>query len=147
MKMAITENFNNFNFKQTKRNVSDYFMKLEKIEWEQARLNVEKGLVVKYDVSSQNKKQAYITVGKDNFNISAKDEKSEELKKHISGYYWAKSILSEQEQLYIIEYFINGKYDDEVVNLLGFHNSDSRAFRGLKRRAIYKFAYVLNLIA
>jgi len=58
----------------------------------------------------------------------------------------AKSILSEQEQLYITEYFINGKYEDEVVELLGFSRSDSRAYRSLKRKAIYKFAYVLNLV-
>ena len=39
-----------------------------------------------------------------------------------------------------------GKYEDEIVDLLGFNSIDSWAFRKLKRNAIYKFAYVLNLI-
>jgi DNA-directed RNA polymerase specialized sigma subunit len=146
VKMTISENLGGFNFKETKNLVSNYFMDLEKLKWEQARLNVQQGLTAKYDISDEDKKPAYIVAGKDEFNLSAKAEKSEELRKHLSGYYWAKSILSEQEQLYITEYFVNGKYEDEVVELLGFSRSDSRAYRSLKRKAIYKFAYVLNLV-
>jgi len=54
--------------------------------------------------------------------------------------------LSEQEQRYITEYFVNGKYEDEVVGLLGYSGSDSMGFRNLKRKAIFKFAYVLSLV-
>lgn len=146
MQMALAENLDSFDLKRTKENVNNYFESLEKLKWEQARLNVQKGLTAQYDVLSDDKKQPYVSVGKDEFNLSAIAEKDEEVKKHLSGYYWAKSILSEQEQLYITEYFVNGKYEDEVVNLLGLNSSDSRAFRNLKRRAIYKFAYVLNLV-
>ena len=48
--------------------------------------------------------------------------------------------------LYIMEYFINRKYEDELVDLLGFNNSDSIEFKKLKRSAIYKFADFLNLV-
>ena len=147
MKMSLTQNLNDFNLKETKKNINNYFMDLEKKEWEQARIKVDKGLITKYAISLEDiRKRPYILVGKDEFNILAKAEKDEELKKNLSGFYWAKSILTEKEQLYIIEYFVNGRYQDEVVGLLGFNSSDNRDFRKLKRRAIYKFAYVLNLI-
>ena len=147
MKIALSQNLDNFNFKETKEKVKNYFSDLDKLEWEQARLKVEKGLITKYAVSLEDiRKRPFILVGKDEFNILAKAEKDEELKKDLSGFYWAQSILTEQEQLYIIEYFVNGKYQDEVVGLLGLNSSDSKAFKKLKRRAIYKFAYVLNLI-
>ena len=146
MKMSISENLESFNLKETKKKVSDYFMDLEKLEWEQARLNVQSGLIARCDEVTADKTQAYVTTGKDEFNLSARAEKEEELKKHLAGYYWAKSILSEQEQLYITEYFVNGKYEDEVVDLLGYSSHTSRPFRSLKRKAIYKFAYVLNLV-
>ena len=109
-------------------------------------MNAQKGLTVNYEFGAENKTHNYISIGKDVFNLSALEDKDGEIKKHLSGFHWAKSILSDEEQRYIIEYFINGKYEDEVVDLLGFSSSDSRAFRKLKRRAIYKFAYVLNLI-
>ena len=143
MKMVSIEKFN---LKETKRKVYHYFMDLERLEWEQARLNVQKGLTAKYDISNENNRQGYIATGKDEFNLKAKEEKKEEIEKHLEGYQWAKSILSEQELQYIIEYFANRKYEDEVVDLLGFSGSDSRAFRALKRKSIYKFAYVLNLV-
>jgi len=146
MKMSLTENLDSFNLKETKDKVSDYFADLQKLEWEHARLNVQSGLIAKYEASEEEKKQAYVAVGQDDFNLSAKAEKSEELEKHLASYYWAKSILTEQEQLYITEYFVNGKYTDEVVGLLGYNGRDDRGFRNLKRRAIYKFAYVLNLV-
>ena len=146
MRMTLTENLDSFNLKETKNKISDYFSDLQKLKWEYARLNVQKGLTARYEVAEENKSQSYVATGKDDFNLSAKAEKSEELEKHLAGYYWAKSILSEQEQLYIIEYFVNGKYQDEVVGLLGYNGKDDRGFRNLKRRAIYKFAYVLNLV-
>ena len=141
-----TRNLENFNLKETKRNVSNYFMDLERLQWEHARLNLQKGLTAKCDVANENEKQAYFVTGQDEFNLSAKEGKEEEIKKYLAGYYWAESILSQEEQLYITEYFAKGKYEDEVIALLGFSSSDSRAFRNLKRKAIYKFAYVLNLI-
>ena len=146
MKMTITENLDSFNLRETKRNVGNYFMDLEKLQWEQARLSVQKGLIAKLDDASEDKSQAYVATGKDEFNLSAKAEKAEELEKHLAGYHWAKSILSEKEQLYITEYFINGKYEDEVVGLLGYTSYTSRPYRNIKRKAIYKFAYVLNLV-
>ena len=146
MRMSLTENLGSFNLKETKREISNYFSDLEKLKWEQARLNVQRGLIARHDVTSGDRKQPYVVTDKDEFNLSAKAEKDEELKKHLSGYYWAKSILSEQEQLYITEYFVNGKYEDEVVGLLGFTSHTSRPYVNLKRKAIYKFAYVLNLV-
>ena len=143
MKMSFAEDFN---LKETKRNVNHYFMDLERLEWEQARLNIQRGLTAQYDIANENNEQEYVSVDRDEFNLIAKEENTEELKKHLAGYHWAKSILTEQEQRYIIEYFVNGKYEDEIVDLLGFSDSDCRAFRNLKRKAIYKFAYVLNLV-
>ena len=143
MKILFMEKFN---LKETKKKINRYFSDLEKLEWEQARLNIQKGLTAKYDVANENNKQGYVATGKDEFNMKAREAKKEELEKHLEGYQWAKSILSEQELQYITEYFENGKYEDEVVDLLGFSGSDSRAFRDLKRKAIYKFAYVLNLV-
>ncbi len=146
MRMSLTNNISEFNLIETKKKVSNYFMTLEKLKWEQARLNVQRGLVARCDEAGENKKQPYITTDKDEFNLSAKERKAEKLRKHLAGYYWAKSILSPDEQLYITEYFGNGKYEDEVVGLLGYNGSDDRAFKSLKRKAIYKFAYVLNLV-
>jgi len=146
MKMTLAENLDSYNLRETKKRVNDYFSDLDKLEWEYARLNVQKGLTANYDVSNEDKNQPYVATGKDEFNLSAKEEKRKELANHLAGYKWAKSILSEQEQLYITEYFIYGKYEDEVVSLLGYSGSDSMSFRNLKRKAIYKFAYVLNLL-
>ena len=146
MKMSITETLDNFNFRETKKRVNDYFSDLDRLEWEHARLSIQRGLTAKYDAVNENQGQGYVTTGADEFNLSAKEEKRKELANHLAGYQWAKNILSEQEQLYITEYFINGKYEDEVVGLLGYRGSDSMGFRNLKRKAIYKFAYVLNLV-
>ena len=54
--------------------------------------------------------------------------------------------MSEEEQLYIDECFINRKYEDEIVNLLDFDSTDSNEFRTLKKSAIYKFADFLGLV-
>lgn len=141
-----SQNLEGFNFEETKRNVNNYFMTLEKLEWELEKLNAQKGLTANYDFEAEYRKQPYIQIGKDILNLSAKELKEEELREYISGFYWAKSILSDTEQLYIMEYFINRKYEDEIVDLLGFNNSDSNEFKKMKRSAIYKFADFLCLI-
>jgi len=146
VKMSLTGSLDSFNLRETKKRINDYFSDLDRLEWEQARLDIQRGLIAQYDVSNEDKKGAYVATGKDEFNLSAKEEKRKELANHLAGYQWAKNILSEQEQLYITEYFINGKYEDQVVSLLGYKGSDSMGFRNLKRKAIYKFAYVLNLV-
>ena len=145
-KTLSVQNLENLDFERTKKNISNYFRNLEKLEWEWAKLNAQKGLVANYDFSIEYRKQPYIPIGEDVFNLSAKEHKEEQLKKYISSYYWAKSILSDMEQLYITECFINCKYEDELADLLGFYSSDSKSFRRLKRSAIYKFADFLNLV-
>jgi len=146
MRMSLTETIDSFNIKETKERISSYFSDLDRLELEQARINIQRGLIARYEASDEDKTQAYVSTGVDEFNLSAKENKNKEIEKHLSGYYWAKSILSAQEQLYIIEYFKNGKYEDEVVGLLGYNGIDDRGFRKLKRTAIYKFAYVLDLV-
>jgi len=78
--------------------------------------------------------------------LSAKSCTEEELKKYISSYYWAKSHLTENEQLYINECFVNNRYEDEIVDMLEFTSSDGRDFKRLKRSAIFKFADLLDLV-
>jgi len=139
-------NLEGFNFETTKRNVSNYFKVLEKLEWEFAKLNAQNGQVANYDFTTEYQKQSYIPIDKDMFNLSVKEQKGEQLKKYIASYYWAKSVLSDKEQIYIHEYFVNQKYEDEIVDLLGFASSDSNEFRKLKRSAIYKFADFFGLL-
>jgi hypothetical protein len=139
-------NIEGFNFEATKRQVNNYFKVLERLEWEFAKLNAQNGQIANYDFSSEYQKQPYIAIDKDVFNLSVKEEREEQLKKYISSYYWAKSVLSDKERVYIHECFINQKYEDEIVELLGFASSDSNEFRKLKRSAIYKFADFFNLL-
>ena len=141
------QNLENYNFEETKKNVNEYFMSLEKLEWEWAKLSAQKGVTASYDFTTEYRKQPYSPIGKDMFAFSAKEYKEEQLKKYLSSYYWAKSILSSMEQLYIEEYFVNRKYEGEIVALLGFTGSDSNEFRKLKKSAVYKFADFLNLVA
>ena len=141
-----SQNLEKFNFEETKKNVNKYFICLENLQWELEKLNTQKGLVANYDFSVEHQRQPYISIGKDIFNLSAKEYTEEELKKYISNYYWAIHILSDAERLYINEYFVNRKYEDELVEILGFNNSDSSEFRKLKRSAIYKFADFLGLL-
>lgn len=140
------ENLREFDFEATKRNVNSYFVNLEALEWEYSKLNAQRGLTANYDFSEEHRGQPYIKVGKDAFNVSAKELTEAELKSYLANYYWAISILTELEQLYLMEYFINQKYEDEIVDLLGFNNSDSTEFKRLKRSAIFKFADFLNLV-
>jgi len=141
-----SQNLGGFNFEATKRKVNEYFINLETLEWEWAKLNAQKGLTANYDFSAEYNKQPYIAIGKDVLNLSAKELTEEKLREYITNYYWARSILSDVEQLYIMEYFINRKYEDEIVDLLGFNNSDSNEFKKLKRSAIYKFADFLCIL-
>ena len=143
----MKQNLDSFDYVKTKRNVNIYFENLEKLKLKQARLSTQKGLTATYGFSLEEKKQPYIRIGKDEFNLSAIETNNEEIAKHISDFYWAQSVLSDDEQIYIKEYFENGKYEKEVVDLLGFNSSDNWIFRKIKRSAIYKFAYVLNLLA
>ena len=117
---------------------------METLEWEYAKLNAQRGLTTNYDLLKM--KKPYSPIGMDILKLAAKELKEEELKKHIAGFYWAQSVLSDVEQLYIMEYFVSHKYEDEIVDLLGFSNSDSREFKKLKRSAVYKFADFLSLV-
>ena len=139
-------NLENINYKKTKKKVHNYFKKLEKLEWEWNKLNTNKGLTANYDFAVEYRKQPYIHIGKDEFNMSAKEIKEEQLKKYIFSYYWAVSALSDMERLYIKEYFINYKFDDEITHLLNFDSIKNNEFIKLKRSAIYKFADFLNLL-
>ena len=140
------QNLERFNFEETKRNISNYFISLENLEWEWTKLNAQKGLTANYDFAANYNKQPFMKLGADMFNLSAKELTEEELRKYISNYYWAKSILSDEEQLYIMECFVNHKYEDEILDLLGFNNRDNIEFKKLKRSAVYKFADFLNLL-
>lgn len=145
-KDKVFYNLKNFNFEATKRNISNYFKVLEKLEWEFAKINAQNGQALNYDFTIEYKKQPYIPINKDMFNLSVKEQKQEQIKKYIVSYYWVKSVLSDKEKTYIHEYFINQKYEDEIVDLLGFMSSDCNEFRKLKRSAIYKFADFFNLL-
>jgi len=145
-KTLSLKNLEGFDFEETKRDVKDYFIGLESLEWEWTKLNAQKGLTANYDFETEYRKQPYIKIGRDVFNLSAKELTEEQLREYISNFYWARSILSDVEQLYLMEHFINRKYEDEIIDLLGFNNSDSIKFKKLKRSAIYKFADFLNLV-
>jgi len=135
-----------FNFEATKKKVNDYFLKLEKLAWEYAKINGQKGLTTNYDFTASYKKQAFTPIGKDEFALKTKENKEEQLKKYMSNFYWAQSVLSDKEQIYIAECFINRKYEEEIVGLIGCTSSDSNEFRKLKKSAVYKFADFLGLV-
>ena len=140
------KNLQGFNFGETKRNVNDYFTNMQNLKWEWEKLNAQRGLVANYDFSLENRKQPYMRIDRDILNLSAKELTEEELKRNIASFHWAKSVLSDIEQIYIMEYFVNHKYQDEIVDLLGFNSTDSLDFKRLKRSAVYKFADFLNLV-
>jgi len=145
-KTLSSQNLQHFNFEETKRNVNSYFMGLENLEWELAKLNAQKGLTANYDFSLEYSKQPFMKLGADMFNLSAKELTEDELKRHIASFYWARSILSDEEQLYLMEYFVNRKYENEILELLGFNSRDNVELKKLKRNAIYKFADFLSLL-
>ena len=140
------QNLRDFDFEETKRNVSNYFLNLERLQWELAKLNIQSGLTTNYDFKAEYKKQPFIPVGKDTFGLVAKEYLEEELLSFISTYFYAMDVLTDEEQMYIEECFSNHKYEDEIVNQLGYTNCDSNEFRTLKKSAVYKFADVLNLV-
>jgi len=135
-----------FNFDKTKKKVNNYFEALEDLEWELKKTDIQKGLTANYDFSDESQKQPITAKGKDEFNLSTKEKKEEELKKYISNYRGAINALSYKEQMYITEYFINRRFGYELADLLEIGATDSRRFRELRRSAIYKFADVLNLV-
>ena len=145
-KTLSTQNLENFSYEETKKNINNYFKNLERLEWELAKMNGQNGLTAKYDFSVDYEKQPYIPIGKDEFNLSAKENTEEQFKNFILSYYRAKSVLSDIEQLYITEYYINRKNENELIDLLGYDSIDNNGFRKLKRSAIYKFADFLNLV-
>lgn len=145
-KILSNRNLENFDYEATKQEVINYFEDIEKCEWEYAKIRAQKGLTSNYDLSVEFQKQPYTPIKKDYFNLMAKENREEQLKKYLTSYYWATSILSVNEKLYIQEYFINHKYQDELADLLGFNSCDNHAFRRLRKSAIYKFADFLDLI-
>jgi len=144
-KTLSTQNLD-YNLEGTKRNVNNYFLNLEKVEWQLEKLMAQRGLTADYNFENEYQNMPYIPINIDDFNLSAIEDKEDELKQLMSSYYWAKTVLSENEQRYVVEYFLNHKYEDELVDLLGFNSSDSIKFKKLKRSAIYKLADFLNLV-
>jgi len=146
-KRFSSQNLQHVDHGATKRNVSEYFIHLENLKWQQVKLNAQKGLKSsKFDIVNMYKRQAYTPIGKDIFNITKRELLEDELKQHLVGFEWARSILSDEEQIYIMEYFIHHKYEDEIIDLLGFNSTDSLEFKRIKRSAVYKFADFLNLV-
>jgi len=145
-KTLSSQNLQHFNFEETKRNVNSYFMGLENLEWELPKLNAQQGLTANLYFSLEYSKQQSTNLGADMFNLSAKELTEDELKRHIASFYWARSILSDEEQLYLMEYFVNRKYENEILELLGFNSRDNVELKKLKRNAIYKFADFLSLL-
>jgi ArpU family phage transcriptional regulator len=144
-KMLSMQNLEKLNFDKTKKNVKAYFDKLEIILWEWNKLKMQTKLTTNYDFTVEYSKQPYIPIGKDEFNIVAKDQKETDLKNYISSYYWAINTLSDKEQDYINKYFIENKYEDEIVDILGLDYADSYEFKKLKKSAVFKFADFLGL--
>ena len=140
------QNLENFNFEETKKRLKNYFNNLEILVWEWEKLNAQKGLIANYNFSLGHKSQAFIPIGQDDFNMSAKEMTEEQLISYISNYQRAKSVLSDMEKSYIKECFVNRKHEGEIIEILGFENSDSNGFRKLKRSAVYKFADFLDLV-
>ena len=139
------QNMDNINIEETKKNIFSYFMYFDKLRWEWNKLNIQKGMTANYDFAVEYKNQPYIPIGKDEFNLSAREYKEEELKKYISNYYWAINLLSEEEQIFINTYFKNKKSEEETAELLEL-TRDIMEFKKIKRSAIYKFADFLNLL-
>ena len=134
-----------FDFEETKKNVIEYFLVFEDLKWTWTKLNIQRGLVVNFEDVEEYQRQSYIPIGKDMFNIAAKELKEEELIKYIASYFMAIQVLTNEEQLYIDLCFRKGKYEVEITEMLGIDSSDSRIFRTLKRSALYKFADYLGI--
>lgn len=76
-------NLEGFNFEATKKNVINYFRVLERLEWEWAKLNAQKGLTASYDFANEYQTQPYTPIDKDTFDLAVKENKEEQLKKYI----------------------------------------------------------------
>jgi hypothetical protein len=135
-----------FDFEGTKSSVRKYFENLENIEWELAKINIQKGMTANYDLAVEYKNNPYIRIGKDEFCLSAKEYKEDELKNYLFSYYWGKSFLTDKEQIYIHEHFVNHRYEYEISEMIGCAYPDDYEFRKIKKSAVYKFANFLNLI-
>lgn len=136
-----------YNFKDTKLNVDHYFEHIEKMEWQYEKLNCLRGLTAKYDLTCDNEKRLYSPIGKDIFNISAKECTEEKLKQIIYTFNYALDNLEEVEKKFIKSHYRDHKSDDEVINELGLINlySDSYEYRHIKRSAIIRFASFLGV--
>ena len=145
-KVLSFQNLESLNYVETKKNVNNFFLNLEKLAWQLAKENNQKGLTANYNFSAEYKKQPYVPIGKDAFKLSAKEHKEEQIKQYIANYYWAEKALTDKEQLYIREYFVNRKFEDEFIEMLGFNNIHSNEYINLKKSAIYKFADFLGLL-
>ena len=82
-KTLSSQNLKRFNYEETKGNVKDYFNNLEILEWQWVKLNAQKGLVANYNFETEYRNHQYIQIGKDIFNLSAKEMKEEELIEYL----------------------------------------------------------------
>ena len=139
------KNLEDFDFYETKNNIKGYFKELENLEWELIKLNGQKTLTRNYGLKDFDKKQ-YISKGQDEFNLVAKERIKEQLKKYLSDFQIAKNLLSDIEQLYIVEVYVNRKRECEFIDTLGFSYRDNHEYRRVKKSAIYKLADVLGLV-
>jgi DNA-binding CsgD family transcriptional regulator len=103
-KTLSIQNLENFNFEETKRNVNNYFLDLERLQWEWLKLNAQKGLTANYDFSASYTSQPYVPIGKDEFNIGAKYIKN-------------KIIVREKEsaETIFIEDDFTGQADEDII--------------------------------
>ena len=69
IKELQTENLNDFDLEETKRNIKNYFKYFDKLQWQLAKLNAQKGLTANYDFDVEYKKLPYIPIGKDDFKL------------------------------------------------------------------------------
>ena len=138
------EDLEDFDFEQTKENVIIYFKEIKNLEWDIAKLKEIKVLTTNYDFTSEH--MPYISIGKDQFDLSAIEDKEKLLEIYKSCYCCAKSLLSDVERIYIEERFVNRKKECELIDLVGCNSVDSNEFRQLKRSAVYKFADFFGLV-
>ena len=145
-KILSMQNLCDFNYEETKKEVKKYFRKIEKLEWKLARINIQKGLIAKYDLTVEYQKHPFKPISKDDFNLSVKENIEEQYIRYMSNYYWAQSVLSEKEQIYIEQCFISCKCEEEIIGVLGFKYVDDYDFKKLKKSAVYKFADFFDLV-
>lgn len=140
------QNLRDFNFDETKKNVWKYFLGLERLQIQWAKLNAQKGMTANYNFEVEFKKQPYSPIGKDDFSLIAKEFVEDEINNYISMYFWACEVLTEEEKLYVDACFLQRKHEGEIINLLGYRSIDDNDFRVLKKSAVFKFAEFMNLV-